>query len=215
MNHERNYNKEITQKSFQELEKVVKWLNIYSIQPIIIGGWATHYYVKGLGSRDIDLILEGKAFPILKKYCTEHNYTHDASTKTRFHFSKELEKERIELDIFTFEHKNKLAKNQKIEVPWTLAKENSQDWQINNATAKVPSIELLLLYKTAALIDRKHKLEKWALQPVQKQNLNSKIWKDTQDIKELLKLEISPNKLEELLKKTKFKKEFKNAIKPL
>ncbi|MBI5871909.1 hypothetical protein HZB88_02385 [archaeon] len=215
MNPESNYSKEITQKSFQELEKIAKWLNIHASHPIVIGGWATYYYVKGLGSRDIDLVLHEKAFPILKKYCLEHGYTHDPSTKTRFHFSKESGKEKIDLDIFTFEHKNKLAKNPKIEISWSLVKENSQDWQIGNAMAKVPNIEVLLLYKTAALIDRKYKLEKWALQPFSKQQLNSKIWKDIQDIKEILKQKINQEKLDALLKQTKFKKEYKEAIKQL
>ncbi|MBU0662285.1 MAG: hypothetical protein ABH854_05900 [Candidatus Diapherotrites archaeon] len=71
--------------------------------------------------------------------------------------------------------------------------------------------ELLLLYKTAALIDRKHKVQKWALRQVEKQQLNAKIWKDRQDIKALLDRELNMERLGRLLKKTKFRKEYESA----
>ncbi|MDO8537998.1 MAG: hypothetical protein Q7S21_03885 [archaeon] len=68
MNHEKVYDKEITQKSFKELESTIKWFNIHGFHPIIIGGWVAYYYVKGIGSRDIDLILPKEALPILNTY---------------------------------------------------------------------------------------------------------------------------------------------------
>lgn len=212
MTHEDHYREELTQKSFVELENLAKWLNIHAFQPVVIGGWSTFYYVKGLGSRDIDLVIEEKALPILEKYCAEHGYSFDPTTKTRFHYSKMIGKEKIDIDVFTFSHKNKLAKDHKIEVPWALTKENNQEWKVGDSLAKVPTIELLLLYKAAALIDRKFKLEKWVLQPVQKQYLNAKIWKDVKDIQALLQLSTPNERLEKLLDQTKFKKEFEKAI---
>ena len=212
LNHEKEYGKEITQKSFKELESIIKWFNIHGFHPIIIGGWAAYHFVQGIGSRDIDLILPKEALPALNAYCESHGFKLNNQPKTRILFSKKIGSQIIDLDVFTFDHKNKLAKNPKIEIPWSLSKNNCIDWKIGKNTARVPCIELLLLYKTAALIDRKYKAENWVLQPIQKQHLNAKIWKDKQDILQLQKQEINNKKLGQLLKKTKFKKEYINAI---
>ncbi|MFH1256823.1 MAG: hypothetical protein V1494_06045 [Candidatus Diapherotrites archaeon] len=68
MNHETfGYGLEATQKSFKELEGLAAWLNIHGHSPIVIGGWATFFYVKGMGSRDIDLILPKTALPAIQK----------------------------------------------------------------------------------------------------------------------------------------------------
>lgn len=213
MNHESEYSKEITQKSFQELQGIAGWLNIHGHYPIVTGGWAAYYYTKGLGSRDIDVILPKTALPVLKSYCESHGYKINTLPHTRILFSKKIGSRAIDVDVFTFDHRNRLAKNPRIEIPWSLAKNNSNEWKMGRATAKVVSIELLLLYKVAAMVDREHKIQKWALQPLQKQHLHAKIWKDQQDISSLLKQGINEKKLEQLLKKTKFKKEYQNALK--
>ncbi|MFH0715133.1 MAG: hypothetical protein V1847_05175 [Candidatus Diapherotrites archaeon] len=208
MNPREDYGSEITNRSFRELERIAEWLNIHGHHPIVIGGWAAYYYTRGLGSRDIDLILPKNALPVLQEYCKEHDYVLNKSPHTRFLFSKKIGKDAIELDVFTFDHKNKLAKNPRIEIPWSLAKKDSIEWKIDVGTVRVPSPELLLLYKAAALIDRKFKKQKWALKSLQKQHLDSKIWKDRQDIQSLKKRGIDEKKLERLLQKTKFKTEF-------
>lgn len=212
MNPESGYAREVTRKSFRELQSIARWLNIHGHSPIVVGGWAAYYYAKGLGSRDIDLILPESALPVLKEYCKSHNYQINTAPHTRILFSKRIGGGSMDIDVFTFSHKNRLAKNPRIEIPWSLAKNNCREWKLGKAAAKVPVPELLLLYKAAALIDRKHKVQKWALSRLEKQHLDSKIWKDMQDIEALLKQELDLKKLGQLLKKTGFNKEYESAL---
>ncbi|MBU0662284.1 MAG: hypothetical protein ABH854_05905 [Candidatus Diapherotrites archaeon] len=130
MKPENGYCEEITKKSFRELRGIAKWLNIHGHSPIVIGGWAAYYYSKGLGSRDIDLVLPEGALPVLKEYCRSHDYEINTAPRTRILFSKKIGGESIDLDVFTFSHRNRLAKNPRIEIPWNLAKNNSKEWKL-------------------------------------------------------------------------------------
>lgn len=214
---------ELTEASFREFVELTKLFNIHGLHPIVIGGWAVYYYAQGAKSVDIDLIVPNKqALQIFEKYCTQHNFKKDRTAKIRTLYKKEFktqtgQTEEIHLDVFLLTDKNLLAANQSIEIPWKLAEKYWQEWKLETkAIARVPIIEVLLLYKTAALIDRKYKLKNWQnLSKVARDRLTAKIEKDRQDIQGLLKQEIDNEKIEKLLQETKFAKYYKETTKEL
>lgn len=212
----------LTELSFKELAKITKLFNIHGLAPIIVGGWAVYHYAKKAKSIDIDLVLPSKqAIQIFENYCKQHGFKKDKRAKTRALFKKEIKTkpgiQEIELDIFTFSNKNRLASNKSIEIPWKLSEKHSEEWQLEtNTAARVPKKEVLLLYKAAALADRQFKLRTWAnLSKVARDRLRAKIAKDKKDIQSLLNLTINKEKLEQLLRETGFEKQFNKTIKEL
>ncbi|MFH1587742.1 MAG: hypothetical protein ABIA76_00195 [Candidatus Diapherotrites archaeon] len=212
------YSKKTLEESEKELKQFIEWYNkVYGYHPIIIGGWAVWAYTKHHKSRDIDVVL-----PTTK---TVHElllpYYKTRKFKSKGMFTKEYFKEvktkegidTIYLDACSYANKN-ILKKEKIEIPWSLLEKNSKEWVFENKTARIPTPELLLIYKTKALSDRK--FEHTQLTPTDKRSawLKSKIKKDKIDIKALLeKTEINKDKLNELLKKTKFTKYFNETMK--
>lgn len=214
------YADDLTTISFNELVRITKSFNIHGLSPIVIGGWAVYFYSNGAKSVDIDLILPSKhAVQVFEKFCKLYGFKKDKRAKIRTLFKKTVEtesgKQDIELDIFTLSDKNLLASNKSIEIPWKLSEKFSEEWMLDeNVIARVPEKEVLLLYKAAALIDRRFKLKNWVnLSKFARDRLNSKIEKDKKDIQSLLKLGTDEQKLNQLLKETKFKKEFNEIIK--
>lgn len=202
-------------QSFKELVRLAKLFNIHGLYPIIVGGWAVYYYTKGAGSIDIDLVIPTKqGVHAFEKYSKQYGFKRGRKAKTRELFTKETIAGEIELDIFTFSHKNLLASNKSIEVPWKLAEENPQKWALGKGViARVPEKEVLLLYKAAALSDRKYKIKNWAnLSKFARDRLKAKIAKDKKDIHGLLEKGIDSKRLQQLLKKTKFERQFGETV---
>lgn len=204
------YRKEVTEESYKELINLTKWLNnIYGYYPVIIGGWAVFHYAKSLGSRDIDII-----FPtpkdrenILMTYYKENGYKEEGLFVK--HYFKEITtkygNEKIILDACTHSNVNYLHENTDIAIPWNLTEKYYKEWTIKDGViSRVPKIELLMIYKIKALCDRRYDLQKPSIEGLNRDYINSKIWKDEHDINELVKCEISSDLLNELLKNTKF-----------
>lgn len=57
------YHDLVTQKSWQELQRLKKLVNF-----ILIGGWAVYLYTKSLKSKDVDIIVDFDKLPMLQKY---------------------------------------------------------------------------------------------------------------------------------------------------
>jgi len=56
------YHELVTQKSWEELQKLKKLVDF-----VLIGGWATYLYTKGLKSKDIDILINYDQLPKLEK----------------------------------------------------------------------------------------------------------------------------------------------------
>ena len=210
----------LAEASLRELTKVARLFNLHGLNPIVIGGWAVYYYTKGAGSVDIDIVLPSEgAVRIFEKYSRQLGFSRDKRAKTRALFRKEIKTkpggpQEIELDIFILPQRNKLASNRLIEIPWKLSEEYGREWKIEgDAIARVPEKEVLLLYKAAALMDRQFKIKTWVnLSKFTKDRLRSKIEKDKKDILGLLELGVDKKRMDKLLKKTKFKESFEEAL---
>lgn len=199
------YYEEITNESFQEMIELCKWLNeIYGYHPVIIGGWAVHFHYPTLGSRDIDILFSERRQKdiVVNQYLNSHGY------KSEGLFEKEYFKEvitprgpeRVIIDACSVEDVN-LLKGTDIIIPWKLAFEYQKNIKTEDVELYIPKVEVLLLFKSKALLDRAEDLKE-AFDPFY---LQQKILKDHYDIANLVtNCEIDFNFLYELLSRLNF-----------
>ena len=82
-------------------------------------------------------------------------------------------------------------------------------WEIEkDVNVQIPQKELLIIYKIKALCDRKYDLKHQSISFADRDYINSKIWKDENDIKDLSKYKINKEKLNYLLEEYNFQKYF-------
>jgi len=215
------YHTEVTEASFKELINLTKWINErYGYYPVVIGGWAVYSYAKSLGSRDIDIVFPDRISidKVLIPYYNVMGYKSEGLFSKSFY--KEIitkrGNEKIVLDACSLSDKNILHENKKIEIPWELTVKYYNNWEIEkDVTVQIPQKELLILYKIKALCDRKYDLKNQSMSLADKDYINSKIWKDENDIKDLSKYKIDKEKLNFLLEENNFKKYFNREIERL
>lgn len=208
------YYNEVTEASFKELINLTKWINEkYGYYPVVIGGWAVYSYAKSLGSRDIDIVFPDRISidKVLIPYYNVMGYKSEGLFSKSFH--KEIitkrGKEKIMLDACSLSDKNILHENKNIEIPWELTIKYYNKWEIEkDVTVQIPQKELLIIYKIKALCDRKYDLKHQSISLADRDYINSKIWKDENDIKDLSKYKINKEKLNYLLEVYNFQKYF-------
>jgi len=215
----RLYYPEVLNASQKELINFIKWCNkVYGYHPIIIGGWAVWAYTKYSKSIDIDVIFPTTQaiHSLLIPYYKANNFK-STGIITKEYFKEIKTKkgtERIYIDAASYSNKN-ILKEKRIEVPWNLLEKNSKEYRFNGTTARIPAPELLLIYKVKALRDRKLELKTPEATRAERSFLESKIKKDEDDIRELLKTRQDENKLKQLLKETKFTEIFEETVQEL
>ena len=123
------YNDLVTQKSGQTLQDLRGKLSF-----ILIGGWAVYLYTKALKSKDIDLIIN---YDQLEKFKPEFEVTKNDRLK-----KYEARKEEVQIDIYLPHYSN-------IRVP---VEDITDLSKIDTFT--VPSLEMLLILKQLAFMDR-------------------------------------------------------------
>ena len=123
------YNDLVTQKSWQTLQDLRGKLSF-----ILIGGWAVYLYTKALKSKDIDLIIN---YDQLEKFKPEFEVTKNDRLK-----KYEARKEEVQIDIYLPHYSN-------IRVP---VEDITDLSKIDTFT--VPSLEMLLILKQLAFMDR-------------------------------------------------------------
>jgi hypothetical protein len=195
------YDRSITDPSLKELEELAGWYNEkFGNHPVIVGGWATYCYTKGLGSKDIDVVfLESKTMhQTLFAYFSGHGYEEKRRDSFGSEFVKVILAGKRKVDIIidavasdrtiTFEGK-------KARLPWSWAMKHSHDHRIGNATIRIPTLELLLTYKLGAVFGRNIQLRTG----IETAYYRSKLWKDVYDIVSLAELGIDAGKVEKFL----------------
>lgn len=81
------YHELVTQKSWEELQKLPQLINF-----ILIGGWAVYLYTKALKSKDVDIICQFDQLPILKKH-----YSISKNDRLKKY---EARKDEVQIDIY-------------------------------------------------------------------------------------------------------------------
>ncbi len=219
-----DYDPSITEPSRLELLNIARWLQDNKKTTYLVGGWAVYYYTKprerpsaklgelilgksrlgdphgfgALGSKDIDLVFQNKR----EKEEFEQQYARSNGYYRRGPFQpKEWVKRAgnteiiLDLDIITNPYKNSV-----LPLRWNFLPSNSTSTRIEEETAiYTPNKELLLLYKCVALVERTDERRKPNAEVIR---LDSKIWKDANDILALQDTEINNGTLADLAEKT-------------
>lgn len=210
-----HYYDEITKASFKEMVSLAKWLNkIHGHYLLIVGGWAVWCYVKGLGSRDIDVVFPNRVskHEALEKFFKAHEYKEEGLFEKEFFKEVKIKNriERISIDACSPKDRNYLKEDNDIELPWQLGiKYSDKSELVSDVFIYIPRIEVLLLYKTKAVLDRRYDLLRLGTNPF----IESKIWKDFYDIAIILKnCRLDINFLKDLLRETKFTPYFQKTL---
>lgn len=200
------YHETVTDPSLKELEELAEWCNRkLGHYPVIVGGWASYAYSKGLGSKDIDIVFPDAAsmHQTLSAYFPSHGY--NERQMGHFGFEKEIVKtvksSGREVDIIidaTSAARTITFEGSEARLPWSWAIKHGVEKKIGKATIRVPTVELLLTYKLGAVFGRNSNI----MTGLNVDYYRSKIWKDVYDIACLSRLEIDEEKLIDFLKKS-------------
>ena len=119
------------------------------------------------------------------------------------------------MDACSLADRNFLHEDNEIEIPWSLAFEFNREWVIDRFVARVPVLEILLLYKVKALADRRFDLRKPDTTLLDQAYIRSKIWKDEYDIRLLSQGDINVKSLDRKLDELGFGKHFGRELERL
>jgi len=223
-----DYRPEITEPSRHELTSIARWLQQNSFTAYLVGGWAVYFHTKSserppgiiekakfeksrmedpfgfkvLGSKDIDLVFNNKAEKeeFEKNYCRNNGFVRRGLFPPK-EWVKNAGGTDIILDFDLLARKWPVLDSI---VEWRhLAGHSQEIWLGEGAEILVPSKELLLLYKCVALVERTANRHK---QGQDLAHLDSKIWKDANDVLALYDTRINADKLGLLSKETKLEK---------
>jgi len=180
------YDKGTTDTSYKLLRQFLDLMNEKGIQMVIIGGWATEAYREGIGSKDIDIVMQndsdvdkllsGNFFdkegnPIEQIYPIKRKKTISIDGETR----------KIICDIFCAQYPRSDFEGLGIKFHWGLMEKFKEEHEIRGMKVLVPKRELLIVSKIIALVDRSERLDKKGNMD-DDEDLQSKIWKDYRDI---------------------------------
>ncbi|HIH17085.1 MAG TPA: hypothetical protein HA252_06800 [Candidatus Diapherotrites archaeon] len=219
-----DYRPEVTDLSREELRNFLDWCaKLLGYEPTIIGGWAVYAHVPGhLGSRDIDVVFPtNRAIDeVMDRYYAYNGFKCEGDLEKTFHKEAMVDgkTEKIIYDATSYERRNRLKEKDSIEIPWNLIETHKERKDLAGLSLWTPSLELLLLYKVKAYRDRSHELlhKGLLITPGDRNRLNSKIWKDAEDIKALDGLgKTGKKELNQLLRQTGFKEYYKETMREI
>jgi 4-hydroxybenzoate polyprenyltransferase len=208
-------NEKITSLSKEHLKKFLEYCWKQKVSPIIVGGWAVWAYTKADYSVDVDLVLEKKEeLEKIRPFFTENGFSEETNGGTSFvkQVSEkgigEFQLQHVIFDVTFYSDKHFLAENKKIEIPWGLLQKNTATMSLEGMPTRMPTIELLLVFKVKALRDReywRYKLQHFQ-KNISKKRKEFKIEKDKRDIRNLVQAgPLNQAKLDEILEKTGFR----------
>lgn len=197
-----DYAMSITEPSRLELLNIARWLADKKKTAYLVGGWAVYYYAKSredvLGSKDIDLVFQNKREKeeFEQQYCRSNGYFRRGLDNP-----KEWVKQVHGIDIvFDPDVLSKTWKVRGTSVGWNQLANNCVQLELEAGTKVLaPAKELLLLYKCVALVERTGERKKPSAPVIR---LDSKIWKDANDILALHETEINDGVLADMAEKT-------------
>jgi len=156
------YDEETTTASFEELKKLLKFLeDLGTPHPAITGGWAVYAYEKGMGSRDIDIVMVSEA-DIIQHLYNHYFPSHDFNVKKigliPSHYEKIVQTNDgprdIIVDVFDGEKEWKDEVNLGIKFHWNWTIQFQEKKEIDGLIMYVPKRELLIITKIMAAVAR-------------------------------------------------------------
>lgn len=201
------YHETVTDPSLKELEELAEWCNRkLGHYPVIVGGWASYAYSRGLGSKDIDIVFPDAAsmHQTLSAYFPSHGY--NERRMGHFGFEKEIVKtvrsggRNVDIIIdATSAGRTIVFEGSEARLPWSWATKYCVEKKLGKATILIPTMELLLTYKLGAVFGRYSNI----MTGLNVDYYRSKIWKDVYDIACLSRFGIDEEKLTDFLKKSR------------
>lgn len=186
-----DYPSDVTGASYHQLKALIAWCNQkLGYHPTIVGGWPAWKYHRGLGSKDIDIVFPSRRDIDL---CMPSFYAAEGYVTPTLLFATDPYKEvrvgkrtvRVVMDVASWEHPNEFKEKPNLELPWNLLKNHTVDWIEDDLSARIPTPDLLLLYKLKAWRDRSHLRRTQVLTAFEAGILDSKIAKDEYDVRNL------------------------------
>ena len=202
-----DYDEEVTDASFEILKEFLKETERIGIKPIIIGGWAVEAYKKSKGSKDIDIVVNSSDIDKLLStsfFKDEENQFDEVNQGWPLRHEKEINvngKNKIVIcDVFNSDVERQDYEHVGVKFHWNLIPQFQEERKIRDQLMLVPKIELLIITKVIAALDRRRKLDRTG-----SEELKSKIWKDYYDIAVLIKVNqvMDDDFMKEYIEKTK------------
>ncbi len=219
-----DYNPSITEPSRLELVSIARWLADNKKTAYLVGGWAVYFYVKPgerppgkygqvvfdkskygdtfgfqpLGSKDIDVVFEnkGEKEEFEEMYCRNNGYSKRGNIHPR-ELVKQVNGTEI---VFDPDVLSKKWKARGTDIGWNHLITYNVWLELDSGIyVLVPTKELLLLYKCVALVERTDESKKFGAETLR---LESKIWKDANDILALHDTGIDKSALDVIAQKT-------------
>lgn len=215
MNYSGVYSQDITGQSLKELVEFIKWYNKHiGHEPLIIGGWAAWAYHQGMGSKDVDVIFPGNTsmHRTLEQYFSASGYKMRKTSFVSYEFYKTrraADGREVEVIIDAMaSDRFAVINGTKLTIPWAMAEKHKRRHEFGKgADAWIATPEMLITYKVGALLGRDYNL--FTSQPENREHIESKLWKDAQDVLGVLeKTEVDRKKLSELLSQNKLGKKW-------
>lgn len=184
------YDDEVTSHSYKELEHLALWAKHKGPLFYLIGGWAAWHYHGGLGSRDIDVIFPDASIlnNFLQLYYKANGYENHGGLLTKQYRKPVTVGDKtflIQIDAAGLHQGSPFKEDEGRNIPYSELENHSRPWDLGRATVRIPTPELLILQKVKAWRDRRWDREHEAVNPVDIQYLQGKIWKDAYDIRSL------------------------------
>lgn len=184
------YQKRWTDLSLKELVNFSRWMNeVLGYHPTVIGGWAVYFYNRrGLGSRDIDVLLPSWEIKhrVIDLYLKNNGYELREKAFGVAEWFKHLipgdQSSETYLDVCTLQDRN-LVHGSDAEIPWAIATEWQRSVKVEGKyDIYIPSPEPLLVLKAKAAWDRAYDIRSGG----ESEFLRDKLRKDRFDIASLL-----------------------------
>jgi hypothetical protein len=183
----------ITEESRKELTKFLEYMSKMGYIPTIIGGWAVWSLVGETMSQDIDAVIydEDTYYRFIEdKYFQDRHYEQwGKGSELAYWAKKVIDKngkiQQIRFDV-VFANEPQIIRKLKIVKDWSLIIKNQQQVSFDGLTIYIPIIELLIVLKIIAALERRED-QKLESRPDIISWFEGKIEKDYLDIAWLIK----------------------------
>lgn len=217
---EKIHGRQITDASLLELGKFLSYCRPkLENPPTIIGGWAVYLYTPKIKSIDIDVVLEKTDMEKISGFFAENNYAKEDEENV---YSREVKQqsgktETMRFDIIDSKTEYAITRDPRVKIPVRLVENHFEERTLQGQKIRIPEKELLLIQKVAAYRNREDTARTGHLKfPLgQREWIERKIAKDKKDIKNLIESGINREKIEQLLRLTRFKQIYQDSLREM
>jgi len=213
------YYDELLDLAQEELFSFSNWMNEqYGYYPVIVGGWATFLHCHHIRSRGIDVVFPSREIRnrVLESYFKARNFILKGTFTKYFVKEGKTRKgtEEIIINACAAQDRRPFELDKNVRIAWGVALRS--EYTIlqtleNGSQIYIPIKELLLVFKSAALLGREYELKRTAAGELI-EYYTHKMWKDAHDIAALIDHDVDIKISEEISSEWGFEKYIQKAI---